>query len=323
MQILLDITGKALEAAYTVERLSADNLDDLEQLHEAIYALKPAPGYYSRKYDTSYTGISYTGFIAYNHHRLPVAYYGVIPCFIQSGREIILAAQSADTMTHPNHRFKGMFVELSKKTFELCRQSGIRFVFGFPNQHSYHGAVNKLGWQLIVQMVYFTIKVRCLPLENLSKKIPGLNKVYRRYRQAVLSAYETGQPYIASSVIADGFAGVYRSDEYIGYKTYSETRIIEINNVKFWISNKPGLLVGDIEGLDDVNFKETMAKLEGIARKLGIRQVQFHCSPDTSLCRLFQEHYAASPSYPVLFQDFGSTVSPMKARFCFADIDIF
>ena len=323
MQTSLEATGNAINGGYSIERLCTDNLDHLMLLHEAVYDSRPEPDHYFRKYDTSYTGVSYVGFIAYNKERVPVAYYGVIPCLIQSGDDIILAAQSADTMTHPHHRYKGMFVELSKMTFELCRQLDIRFVFGFPNQHSYHGAVNKLGWQLIVQMVYFTIQVKGLPLEAISSKVPGLGKIYNKYRKSLLSKIQTDQPYVASSIIADGFAGVYRSEEYFGYKTYSETRTIQINNVKIWISNKPGMLIGDIEGLNEVNFKNTIAKLKAMAGKLGIRQVQFHCSPDTSLCRLFQAHYPASPSYPVLFQDFGSAISPMKTRFCFADIDIF
>jgi len=133
---------------YTVVRLNKDNLKDVAVLHEAVYGIAPAPAYFPKKYNTAYTGTEYVGFIAYNPQNIPVAYYGVIPCFIQHGTEIMLAAQSADTMTDPQHRYKGMFVDLSNLTFKLCRELSIHLIFGYPNQNSYHGAIHKLGWKL-------------------------------------------------------------------------------------------------------------------------------------------------------------------------------
>src|SRR5882672_9602253 len=133
---------------YVIERLNNDRLKDMESLYKAVYGIAAPENYFLKKYDTAYTGAEYLGYIAYNKENIAVAYYGVMPCFIQYNNEIILAAQSGDTMTHPGFRYKGMFVELSKITFELCREVGIRFIFGFPNQNSYHGAVNKLGWKL-------------------------------------------------------------------------------------------------------------------------------------------------------------------------------
>src|SRR5205085_10256014 len=111
------------------------------------------------KYNTAYTSAEYVGYVAYNTQGIAVAYYGVVPCILQCGDEKILSAQSADTMTHPGFRYKGMFVELSNITFDLCKKSGIKIVFGFPNQNSYHGAVHKLGWKMTDTMECFMIPV--------------------------------------------------------------------------------------------------------------------------------------------------------------------
>ena len=121
---------------YRVERLGSDRLPDLELLHKEVYGRWPAKNYFPRKYDTAYTGISYIGFIAYGPDGLPAAYYGVLPCFMQLGGKQFLAAQSGDTMTHPGHRHKGLFVALANRTYELCRQKGIQLIYGFPNQNS-------------------------------------------------------------------------------------------------------------------------------------------------------------------------------------------
>src|SRR4029077_1085612 len=147
---------------YFIERMSNDNLEDLSLLHKEVYGAPRPEHYFYKKYDTAYTGVEYVGFIAYNRQNHPVAYYGVIPCFIQWKDEIILAAQSADTMTHPGYRNKGLFAELSGMTFDLCKKSGIRVLFGFPNQNFYRAVINKPGWTTIETMEYFTIPVKPL-----------------------------------------------------------------------------------------------------------------------------------------------------------------
>jgi len=94
---------------------------------------------------------------------MPVAYYGVMPCFIQYKGEIILSAQSGDTMTHPQYRHKGLFVELSKITFQLCRAAGVKTHFGFPPEFL-SAMVNILGWKMTENMERFIIPVMRLPL---------------------------------------------------------------------------------------------------------------------------------------------------------------
>src|SRR4029077_2199837 len=97
---------------YTVTRLDKNNLKDLAMLHSEVYGTPINENYFLKKYDTAYTGLENVGYIAYSSEGKPVAYYGVIPCFIEHKNEVMLAAQSADTMTHPGYRYKGMFVEL-------------------------------------------------------------------------------------------------------------------------------------------------------------------------------------------------------------------
>ena len=307
---------------YRVDRLNDSNLKDLAKLHSEVYGTPVDENYFLRKYDTSYTGLENVGYLAYNPEGEPVAYYGVIPCLIKFKDEVMLSAQSADTMTHPQHRYKGMFVDLSNRAFELCRQLGIRLVFGFPNQNSYHGAVNKLGWVMTETMACFIIPVKTIPLESVARKM-RLSKLYQQYARLILRRRMLSFHGTSNSVIPDGFAGVFRSEEYFAYKTYSPSRTLKIGDAKVWISNRPGMLIGDMENVSETNFEVVINKLRSTARTLGIRQIQFHCSPGTTLHRLFAQKFQPVPSYPQLFQDFGSPIAPEKIKFTFADIDIF
>lgn len=308
---------------YTVARLSPANIDELAVLHHAVYGKTVAADLFPKKYDTAFTGVQHVGLIAYNADKVAVAFYGVIPCFIEYGGQLFLAAQSADTMTHPKHRFKGMFVDLSNKTFELCKELGIKLVFGFPNQNSYHGAVHKLGWKQTDVMGCFIIDVKAMLLPAMGRKLGFLKGLYKGYAGKRLKKYLVEDIGLSNSALTDGFAGLHRSEEFLNYKTYSPTQVISIDGVKIWFSLKQTIMIGDMEGLSANNFKEVMKKLMRLTGQLGIKQIQFHCSPGTTIHKLFKENIEEKPSYPVLFQDFGSAVPPEKIKFTFADIDIF
>lgn len=309
--------------SYSVVRLNKENLSDLARLHLAVYGKAVSPDFFPKKYTTAFTGVEYVGVIAYNDQQEPVGFYGVIPCFVNYNGKKYLAAQSADTMTHPKHRYKGLFVDLSNQTFALCRDSGIHLVFGFPNQHSYHGAVNKLGWQQTDTMSFFIIPVNASLLARLGNRYGFLQKTYKAYCRWVLKNFILDEKGVQNSSISDGYGGVCRDGDYLEYKTYSPTMVINISGVKVWLSLRHYLMIGDMEGVTDANFSEVMNGLKRIASRFGKTQIQFHCSTGTRLHDLFASHFPVQPSYPVLFQDFGSPVPKEKIKFTFADIDIF
>jgi len=246
---------------YCVKRLSINNLNDVTTLHTAVYGKMPPADFFLKKYGTDHTGIAYIGFIAYNKQMLPISYYGVIPCFMSCDSKSILAAQSADTMTHPEYRNRGLFVELAQQTLELCRNEGIRIVFGFPNQNSLPGFIHKLKWQTTETMDCFIIPVKAIPMERLSVKIPFLKGSYSIYTNWVLKKYLVPQQGTSNSVLSDGYDGVFRDAHYLEYKKYSATQVIHIEGAAIWMKINKGLLIGDISGVTDNNFDALMNKL--------------------------------------------------------------
>lgn len=310
-------------AEYTVERLSSDNIKDVAVLHNMVYNRKQPEVFFQKKYDTVYTGAAYIGYVAYNASRFPIAYYGVIPTLLSYNGETILAAQSADTMTHPQFRYAGLFTALAKQTFDLCIAEGIQLVFGFPNQNSLPGFIGKLNWQLTEHMDCFIIPVQGgLPLEKLANKFSFLKPMYNWYSNRLLNKFSVSQPDVANSVLSDNYNGVLRDEGYLHYKSYSTTRVIQINQSKLWIKLQHGLTIGDAE-ITKTDFDTTMNQLMKLARKLGITQIQFHTSPHTSLHALFAERYQPVTSFPIIFKDLSSGLQLKSIKFTFADIDVF
>lgn len=310
-----EIIDKTKGREYSVARLSKDNLEDLDRLYTEVYNVARPNGYFIKKYDTAYTGVDYVGFIAYDNKSQPVAYYGVIPCFLQSGKEILLAAQSADTMTHPEHRNQGMFVRLSMMTFDLCRQLGIKLIFGFPNQNSYPAMIKHLGWTETEKMSRFTI-----PGDVVWKR-PFL-KIIKQDYEGILNKLVVSEGCIKNSVIEDGYTGVYRDEGYMNYKTYSNTYIVDLNSARVWLKVDDEMIIGDIK-VKESNRKYFFEEIKELAKKLKQTKISFQVSSGCSLHALFADIYKPVPSFPVLFKDFGSGLELKKIKFTFADIDIF
>jgi Acetyltransferase (GNAT) domain len=309
-------------AEYTIERLCADNITDVGKLHMAVYGKAPGPGLFLKKYDSTFTGVTHTGFIAYNSKQMPIAFYAVIPCYIYAQGDHILAAQSADTMTHPDFRNRGLFVKLANLTFQLCCTEGIRIIFGFPNQNSLPGFIGKLGWQMTERMDCFIIPSDGFSWQLVFRKLSFFQKSYISYREKQIKKHVIKQNGIANSVIRDGFAGVYRDEKYREYKTYNESYVIKINAATIWIKIKHEMLIGDIL-VEPKDFIEAIAGLKKLARKLGKREIHFHASQGTTLHGLFAARFKPVPSFPVIFKAFDDGIKTDKIKFTSADIDTF
>src|SRR5206468_5919765 len=92
---------------YYITQLDESKLNDVATLYKAVYGHKCDKNYLFKKYNTAYTGVQYVGHLAYNNENIPIAFFSVLPCFIQFENKIILAAQAVDAMTHPQYRYKG------------------------------------------------------------------------------------------------------------------------------------------------------------------------------------------------------------------------
>src|SRR6185312_14808637 len=287
-----------------IEKLGVDNLTDLDKLYAAVYEKSPPPGYFSRKYDTAYTGVCYTGFMAYNDDK------------------VILSAQSADTMTHPRYRNKGLFVELATLTYQLCREVGIELIFGFPNQNSVHGFINRLGWQMSETMDCFIIPTGLPQWKRFWRKVPVLKNLFNRWQKIPGKYLLRCQPVEVNSVFDSGYTGVYRNYDYLNYKAHPSHQLLKIGRSVLWIKINNELLIGDINILPG-DFDYVLVVLKTLARKMGIKEIHFHTSKNTTLHGLFAEHFNPISSFPVIFKEIGTNIQLNGIKFTSADIDTF
>ncbi len=77
-----------------------------------------------------------------------VAQYAAIPCRMRVDGRPEVFGFSCDTMVDPDFRNQGLFTRLARECYaRMEAERGIRVVWGFPNEKSMPGFVNRLGWE--------------------------------------------------------------------------------------------------------------------------------------------------------------------------------
>ncbi|MEW6523122.1 MAG: GNAT family N-acetyltransferase [Bacillota bacterium] len=75
-----------------------------------------------------------------------VGFRAMVPYYVGSGMERVLACQATDAATHPGYRKRGIFRILTSEAIEEAKARGWSFVFSFPNTRSY--PLNaRYGWR--------------------------------------------------------------------------------------------------------------------------------------------------------------------------------
>lgn len=336
---------ESLNDEYYIKRLCAENLSDLVYLVKDSYLTqkvnwsKPAEviaylkNIYNRdisiesfqkKYNTAIFGGQYIGYIAYaTATDEPAAYYGMFPVKITYQGQTYLCAQSGDTMTHSNHRRKGLFKLVALKANELAKHEGIRCVFGFPVEASFYGFKKYLAWQFCEKIHSYNFLVFTFPMAHLLKKISETAfNIHRKYVYALLNLFSTKEPFVYSS-IEKGYAQINRDADYFHYKDNSNKFVMTLNTASMWFSYDGTFAIGDIVFEDERDVKKIIRKLSLIAFACGVLRIRFYTSPNIAIDTLLQQHYPFREGLNIGYLDFDSNIPIEKLKFTFADFDTF
>ncbi|RYY01117.1 MAG: GNAT family N-acetyltransferase [Gammaproteobacteria bacterium] len=130
---------------YSISQIGPNEFDLLIPLMQNCFGISVDVNYFKWKYLDNPAG-HFVGFVAISNETKEIgAYYGVIPeLFFINGKEKIIY-QSCDTMTHANHRKRGLFQMLALHCFEYLRERNELFIYGFGGAQSTPGFI-KFGW---------------------------------------------------------------------------------------------------------------------------------------------------------------------------------
>jgi Acetyltransferase (GNAT) domain len=309
---------------YRIEKITPKHFKDLQFLFLHCFKKNIALSYFEKKFDTKVTGIEVIGYIAYTTDGFPVASHGLYTCKISYKDQEYLAAISGDSMTHSDHRGKGLFDTLARKTNLLAKDSGIKFMYCFPNQYTLSGS-KKVDWQYTdgEVMVTHTLKISTLPLAKLARKNSIFNAIYKKYVDFVFSFYKKNAASFPNSFMGSDYGFVIHNQDYFLYKTYSHNTIINIANCNTWLKVDGELKIGDIEIRKDINVNAFVKKIKFIAFLIGCTEIQTTVCKESEMNTLLSKQFTALETFFIGRMDFGLDFEKEKVKFVMGDFDSF
>lgn len=142
-----------MNSEYSILKLEENQFDILIPLMKDCFGMDVNIGYFEWKFKSNPAGFV-EGFYAIHSSGEVAAYYGVIPeIYVMNGVRTVIY-QSCDTMTHSNHRRRGLFQKLATHCFDYLRDNNKLFIIGFGGGQSTPGFI-KFGWQEIFKVRYY------------------------------------------------------------------------------------------------------------------------------------------------------------------------
>jgi hypothetical protein len=278
------------ELKFLIIRNGRSHYVSILKLYHETSGYKKNIDFIEKKYDTSIYSKVNIGYLAYDGENVS-SYYGVFPIKMVYKNVEYLAAQSGDTLTHPNYQKKGLFTYLAKETYTLAEKEGIQFVFGFPNKNSLPGFQKKLNWICKHKMQEFSLTVNSLPVAELVSKKNFLNELYLSWVNKVLNKYKVNP----NKVDINGFntqhdyLRVKKDLDFFRYKRYSNSSLILRNNFLIYLKVETHLIIGDVAFFEKVRFPEFLKTIKQLAQKLMVYKIKFYLSENHWLFAYLKE----------------------------------
>ncbi len=315
--------NEVISTYYEIVQVSENNYNSIKFLYKETFKLKSTDEQIALKYNTEHTGLKNIGFIAY-YKQFPAAYYGVFPTYAYVNGKRVLAAQSGDTMTHQNHQKKGLFVKLAEKTYDLAKNKGVQFVFGFPNQNSYPGFAKKLNWSFYDKMVEFRISGSYIPFCEVAHKFQFIAPFYLKYIKLKLK----------NNIISNGDDlifkfqhkyGIYKDFEYWKYKKRDNIFMINYDGFTLIIKVDNHILIGDVLPFDSSETLKFINTLKQLSKILKCKTVIVTVSKNHWLYKLLNHYLSAKETLPIGFLNLNNNndIPFEKMVFSMLDYDTF
>ncbi len=263
---------------YSIVRACEDNIGWLSQLLKANGSASLELEQLKKKYDTSYTGHSYIAHFAINSDGNPAAFFCLFPSYLWLDGKKVLAGQSADIITHPDHQRRGLFGLLGRATEDLALQIGMIHLFAFPNANSFPGFVKSLGWQHIGNYYVQQNLTGGFAWFRLFRKL-SLTGMYDRLMKLRLNKIKLNTDDKRLNNLK-GINGQLRNSAFYNYKAWNGSVWIEYRGLALWVRRDSDLLlIGDIVNVDaNINDQLKQEKLDKLCKSLGLSGWRFESS---------------------------------------------
>lgn len=169
---------------WTVRESAPEDFADISELFTIVFGLSRPLAHSFWKFRDNPAGPS-IGVVAVDSGRI-VGQYALMPTRLRLGADVVLGAQSLDTMTHPDYRKQGMFIRLARECYELAAKRGIEALYGFSNPLSHWGLVQDLNWDHVADIPRWVRFIRPGTLTSIPDVLKPIGALVVRARASLL-----------------------------------------------------------------------------------------------------------------------------------------
>jgi hypothetical protein len=307
---------------YSFIKLDENRIRDLIFLYNYCFGYEPTEQELLQKHLNCNGQHKFIGFIAYTADHKPAAYYGVFPQIIRFQDSDYLVAQSGDTMTHPDHQKKGLFIALAKHTFEYCKTINISAIFGFPNSNSFPGFINKLNFKELDRLEGNSFYENRFEYARL---FSGNKKIYNRFVSKCLKKiFEPGNIFENSN---SNISLTYvKHDEFYFKSKFKKTNLIlKVKGVDVFLKIYGNTItIGDFNSVDVTKIETVVKCLKKWCFLLGLRFLHFDATPNSFLIgKLKGLNPSKYETNRCIFLSLDPNLPFSSVEFLGSDIDVF
>lgn len=137
-QLLFDVDDKSLQQVVDLQNIVYQNRTNFTLEGFRFWYLDNPVG----------RVISFNAF----YGELLVAHYACVPIKLLIGGEVTLGLLDIATVTHPDHRGKGLFKTLAKTTYDYAAKNGYKFIIGVANANSFPGYMKYFNFTFVAKL---------------------------------------------------------------------------------------------------------------------------------------------------------------------------
>jgi hypothetical protein len=310
---------------YKIQELTENDYERIRFLYRHCFNITLTQKEFYRKYynDNKFRTI---GYFAIDSNGKTGGFYGVFKDNLNYQNKSYLVAQSGDTMTHPSHQKKGLFLTLAKATYNKCIEDGIALIFGFPNKQSYHGFATKLDWKFNGNMRRWTFIIKSFPWCEISSTNRQLKSAYRKFAVHKIRQYMV-KPTLT---IFEQFNSSYevgmieKSFTFFNFKLADPSvQLLQFRDFTLLVKFDNHLIIGDIGYKTELNATELISCLTQLGAIIGCRKVVLSLSLNHWVNSIIEKYQTSEDGLPIGFLNFNTDIDPSKIAFSYSDFDTF
>ena len=261
-------------------KLGPKDLKALSNLFYVSRKLSFSEKYLKRKYNNFYlkTFKQYS-YGCFENGQL-ISHCGLIPMEYIFKKKKYYLGQICDSITHQDHKRKGHYSKVVKHIEQKSQELGLDGLIVFSNEKSSKIMNTKKNWAFLNTFRYYEIKIKTFPLLKIVHKMK-LNFFYM-FLTGIICRLSNPKNTQCNSNSSNSIYCNY-SQKFINYKTYNRNFRIKLLNSHIWFKFEDGIIIGDIESVNEKNLQPILNKLRIFCVFMGISKIKFISYPGTEL----------------------------------------